>query len=60
MKEESNVVVGNESMTPKVESMKIATASQRSNQPNTTNSNQEKPDFTPPAQKVDSKKTTNG
>jgi hypothetical protein len=51
MKEKTNVISGCESATPKLESMKIATASQRSNQPNTTNSNQEKPKFTPPPQK---------
>lgn len=51
MKEEITVTLSTESMKPKLESMKIATASQRSNQPNTTNSNQEKPKFTPPAQK---------
>ena len=51
MKEKTNVVSGCESAKPKLESMKIATASQRSNQPNTTNSNQKKPKFTPPPQK---------
>ena len=51
MKENTNITSGCESATPKLESMKIATASQRSNQPNTTSNNQQKPKFTPPAQK---------
>ena len=47
---DKNKIVFNDSMRIVTESMKMTTASQRSNKPNITNTTQVKPDFTPPPQ----------
>jgi len=51
MEKTTKITSGCESMKPKLESMKSTTYNKKSNQPNVTSSNQQKPSFTPPAQK---------